>query len=140
MQFLSCFVDKPEKTTVGLAVVGGAFGEGIDLVSDRLIGVVVVGVGLPQICFERDLIRSYFEKTSEKGYSYAYINPGINKVMKAVGRVIRSESDRGVALLIDDRYLSNTYIDLFRNEWPQYKVVTSLKDVKEEVANFWNRK
>ena len=60
--------------------------------------------------------------------------------MQAVGRVIRSESDRGVALLIDDRYLTKTYIDLFRNEWPQYKVVTSLKDVKEEVANFWNRK
>lgn len=140
MQFLSCFVDKPKNTTVGLAVVGGAFGEGIDLVSDRLIGVAVIGVGLPQICFERDLIRSYFEKTSGNGYSYAYINPGINKVMQAVGRVIRSESDRGVALLIDDRYLTKTYIDLFRNEWPQYKVVTSLKDVKEEVANFWNKK
>ena len=139
-QFLSCFVDKPKKTTVGVAVVGGAFGEGIDLVAERLIGVVVIGVGLPQLCFERNLIRQYFDKKDGSGYSYAYINPGINKVMQAVGRVIRSESDRGVALLIDDRYLSKTYQDLFTNEWPNYKVVTSTKDVKEEVENFWNKK
>lgn len=139
-QFLSCFVDKPTKTTVGLAVVGGAFGEGIDLVSDRLIGVVVIGVGLPQICFERNLIRNYFDEKYKKGYSYAYLNPGINKVMQAVGRVIRSEKDRGVALLIDDRFLSKTYQDLFANEWSHYKVVTSTKDVKEEVDNFWKKK
>lgn len=137
-QFLQCFVDKPKKTTVGLAVVGGAFGEGIDLVAERLIGVVVVGVGLPQICFERDLIRTHFGK--DKGFKYAYLNPGINKVMQAVGRVIRSEKDRGVALLIDDRYLSSNYHDLFDNEWSNYKVVTSIKDVKEEVDNFWNKK
>ena len=139
-QFLSCFVDKPKKTTVGVAVVGGAFGEGIDLVADRLIGVVVIGVGLPQICFERNIIRKYFDEKDGSGYSYAYINPGINKVMQAVGRVIRSEKDRGVALLIDDRYLSKNYQDLFINEWPQYKVVTSIQDVKEEVENFWNKK
>lgn len=139
-QFLSCFVDKPKETTVGVAVVGGAFGEGIDLVADRLIGVIVIGVGLPQVCFERNLIRNYFDEQYGKGYSYAYINPGINKVMQAVGRVIRSEKDRGVALLIDDRYLSNTYQDLFANEWPHYKVVTSIQDVKEEVDNFWNKK
>ena len=102
-QFLSCFVDKPTKTTLGVAVVGGAFGEGIDLVAERLIGVVVVGVGLPQICFERNMIKAYFDKTLGKGYLYSYVNPGINKVMQAVGRVIRSEKDRGIALLIDDR-------------------------------------
>lgn len=139
-QFLSCFVDKPETSTIGLAVVGGAFGEGIDLVSERLIGVVVVGIGLPQICFERDLIRKHFEEKLGKGYSYSYKNPGINKVMQAVGRVIRSETDRGVALLIDDRYLSQSYSRLFENNWNHYKVVTSLQDVKEEVANFWKKK
>jgi len=139
-QFLSCFVDKPETTTVGLAVVGGAFGEGIDLVSERLIGVVVVGIGLPQICFERDLIRTYFEEKYGKGYSYSYKNPGVNKVMQAVGRVIRSETDRGVALLIDDRYLSSSYSNLFEKNWNHYKVVTSIEDVKEEVANFWKKK
>ena len=140
VQFLSCFVDKPQKTTVGLAVVGGAFGEGIDLVAERLIGVAVVGVGLPQLCFERNLIREYFDKQQGKGYLYSYINPGINKVMQAVGRVIRSEKDRGIALLIDDRYLSNTYSDLFSDKWSHYKVVTSKEDIKEEVDNFWNRK
>ena len=139
-QFLSCFVDKPKETTVGLAVVGGAFGEGIDLVAERLIGVVVVGVGLPQLCFERNLIRTYFDEKYQKGYSYAYLNPGINKVMQAVGRVIRSEKDRGVALLIDDRYLSKTYQDLFMDKWSHYKVVTSTKDVKDEVENFWKKK
>ena len=135
--FLSLFVEKPTQTTVGVAIVGGAFGEGIDLVSERLIGVAVVGVGLPQICFERDRIREYFDKTEKKGYEYSYINPGMNKVMQAVGRVIRSETDKGVALLIDDRYLSATYRDLFKNEWNNYKVVTSPEDVKEQVDKFW---
>lgn len=139
-QFLSCFKDKPDKTMVGVAVVGGAFGEGIDLVAERLIGVVVVGVGLPQLCFERDLIKQYFDKVDHLGYEYAYINPGMNKVMQAVGRVIRSESDRGVALLIDDRYLSNEYQSLFKDSWSHYKVVTSTQDVKLEIDNFWKRK
>ena len=139
-QFLSCFVDKPKKTTIGLAVVGGAFGEGIDLVAERLIGVAVIGVGLPQLCFERNLIRSYFDEQCGMGYLYSYVNPGINKVMQAVGRVIRSEKDRGVALLIDDRYLSKTYNDLFSEQWPQYKVATSIEDVKVEVENFWKKK
>lgn len=139
-QFLSCFKDKPDKTIVGVAVVGGAFGEGIDLVAERLIGVVVVGVGLPQMCFERDLIKDYFNKDQKPGFEYAYVNPGMNKVMQAVGRVIRSESDRGVALLIDDRYLSSEYQSLFKDNWSHYKVVTSIKDVKLEIDNFWNRK
>ncbi|MCQ2792894.1 MAG: ATP-dependent DNA helicase [Bacilli bacterium] len=136
--FLSLFTDKPKVTTVGLAVVGGAFGEGIDLVSDRLIGVVVVGVGLPQICFEKEKIREFFDKENNKGYNYSYINPGMNKVMQAVGRVIRSESDRGVALLIDERYMNSTYRDLFKNEWNDYIVVTCPEDVNRTVKKFWN--
>lgn len=139
-QFLSVFTDKPTKTLLGVAVVGGAFGEGIDLTSERLIGVIVVGVGLPQLCFERDLIRNHFDKDEKKGYDYAYVSPGINKVLQAVGRVIRSENDRGVALLIDDRYLTRTYIDLFANEWSNYRVVTSKEDITKEVENFWNKK
>ena len=139
-QFLTCFVDKPSKTTIGLAVVGGAFGEGIDLVGERIIGVCVVGVGLPQLCYERDLIRDYFNIVENNGYDYAYVAPGMNKVMQAVGRVIRSESDRGVALLIDDRYLTETYHDLFKNIYSNYEVVTSKKDVKNQVENFWEIK
>lgn len=135
--FLSCFSKKPKESTVGLAVVGGAFSEGIDLVADRLIGVVIVGVGLPQICFERELIKDYFDKNGESGFNYAYLYPGMNKVMQAVGRVIRSETDKGIALLIDERFLSNQYRDLFKSEWNNYEVVTSIDDLKYEIENFW---
>ena len=138
--FLSCFVEKPTKTMLGVAVLGGAFSEGIDLVGERVIGVAIVGVGIPQICFERDLIRNYFEKTAKKGYEYAYVSPGINKVMQALGRVIRSETDRGVALLIDDRYLTDAYHDLFKTTYSHYEVVTSKEDIKELVENFWSNK
>ena len=138
--FLSCFVEKPSKTTIGLVVVGGAFGEGVDLASERLIGVVVIGVGLPQLCFERDKIRQHFDEIGKSDYVYSYVNPGINKVMQAVGRVIRSEKDRGVALLIDDRYLSKTYNELFEDKWSNYDVVTSVNEIDEEVKAFWNKK
>lgn len=138
--FLACFKEHPEKTTVGVAVVGGAFGEGIDLVSERLIGVAVVGVGLPQICFERNLIRDYFDgEGKEDGYRYSYLYPGMNKVMQAVGRLIRSEDDRGAALLVDDRYLSDEYRLLFADKWRDYQVVTSIDDVKEEISAFWKK-
>ena len=134
---LDAFEEHPTRTKVGLAVVGGAFGEGIDLVSERLIGVVVVGTGIPQICYERNLIRDYYDKENGLGYLFAYLYPGMNKVMQAVGRVIRGENDRGVALLIDDRYLTKPYRDLFRSEWNGYTVVTSKKDVQQECENFW---
>ena len=138
--FLSCFVEKPEKTMLGVAVLGGAFSEGIDLVGERIIGVAIVGVGIPQICFERDLIRNYFDKTEKKGYEYAYVSPGINKVMQALGRVIRSETDRGVALLIDDRYMTKPYQVIFKGMYSNYEVVTSIEDIKEQVENFWSNK
>ena len=99
-----------------------------------------MGVGIPQICFERDLIKDYYAKTKKKGYEYAYLSPGINKVMQALGRVIRSEKDRGVALLIDDRYLTEDYHDLFKNTYSHYEVVTSKEDIKEQVENFWSNK
>lgn len=136
--FLSYFTESPIKTTLGFAVLGGAFSEGIDLVADRLIGVVIVGVGLPQISFERDLIKDYFDKKDEKsGFEYAYVNPGMNHVMQATGRVIRSEDDKGIALLIDDRFLNKRYRDLFKHEWSNYDVVTSNEDIKELLSSFW---
>lgn len=137
-QFLSNFIDKPLKTAVGLCIVGGTFGEGIDLVSERLIGVVVVGVGIPQICFERDLIKDYYNSIEESGYNFAYTYPGMNRIMQAVGRVIRSENDRGVALLIDDRYLHSNYRELFKSEWSDYEVVTSTSDIEQVLKNFWD--
>lgn len=137
--FLAKFTDKPDKTTVGLAIVGGSFSEGIDLVDERLIGVVVVGVGLPQICYERDLIKNYYEKKSSKGFEYSYLNPGMNKVMQAVGRVIRSEKDRGAVLLIDERFMSTRYRELFKREWSNYKVVISEEDIKNNLDEFWKK-
>lgn len=137
--FLAKFVDKPDRTTIGLAIVGGSFSEGIDLVDERLIGVVVVGVGLPQICYERDLIRNYYDTKSNKGFEYSYLNPGMNKVMQAVGRVIRSESDRGAVLLIDERFMSTRYRELFKREWANYEVVISEEDIRKNLDEFWKK-
>ncbi|MDR6552509.1 ATP-dependent DNA helicase [Paenibacillus qinlingensis] len=121
--FLSAFQPGAEQTLVGFAVMGGIFSEGIDLVGDRLTGVVVVGVGLPQLGPERNLIKDYMERTGKNGYDYAYVYPGMNKVQQAGGRLIRSETDHGVLLLIDDRYLQSRYQRLLPEEWRDYKVL-----------------
>jgi DNA excision repair protein ERCC-2 len=136
--FLSRFLSDPPLTTVGLLVIGGSFAEGVDLADGRLTGVAVVGIGLPQLSHERDLIRDYFDKINGKGYDYAYMNPGMNKVMQAVGRLIRSERDKGAALLVDDRYLQGDYRDLFARTWPGYTVATCPEDVTSSLENFYN--
>jgi DNA excision repair protein ERCC-2 len=138
--FLSRFLSKPEKTTIGLLIIGGSFSEGVDLPDDRLIGVAVVGIGLPQLSHERDLLRDYYAKKNGMGYDYAYRNPGMNKVMQAVGRLIRSETDRGAALLIDDRYAQNEYRDLFTRLWTHYDIVTSPEDIRENLRAFYAEK
>jgi DNA excision repair protein ERCC-2 len=96
-----------------------------------------VGVGLPQISFERDLIRKFYDEKEISGFEYSYVNPGMNRVMQAVGRLIRSENDRGIALLLDERYLQDRYRHLFKTEWDDYEVVTSPEDVKNICADFW---
>jgi Rad3-related DNA helicase len=116
-EFLLQFDSLNEETLVGFAVLGGIFSEGIDLKGDRLNGVVVVGVGLPQICLERNILKEHFNSVGKNGYYYAYVFPGMNKVMQAGGRVIRSESDEGTLLLIDDRYKSTLYQSLLPEEW-----------------------
>lgn len=136
-QFLSLFVDNPDHTVVGVAVVGGAFGEGIDLVSNRLIGTIIIGVGMPQISYQRDLIKDYFDSKNNDGFAYSYVDPGMNRVMQAVGRVIRTETDKGFALLIDNRYLTKEYRSLFKNEWSHYDVVTSKEDIIDLLNKFW---
>jgi DNA excision repair protein ERCC-2 len=135
--FLENFKENPEKTTLGLLVVGGAFGEGIDLVSDRLIGAVVIGIGMPKINFKSDQISAYYKTQEKPGYDYAYIYPGMNKIMQAVGRVIRSEHDRGSVLLIDERYMHRQYQNLFRNEWKHYEVVFSPEEVSKKLEIFY---
>lgn len=139
-EFLANFPLSPNKTNIGLLVLGGAFSEGIDMYSDRLIGVALVGIGLPQIGFENNLIREYHQKKSGNGYEYAYMDPGMNKVMQAVGRLIRSESDVGAALLIDDRYMIEEYRSLFSRLWEEYEVVTNPGEVGEALSLFYGPK
>ncbi|MEH6996300.1 helicase C-terminal domain-containing protein, partial [Neobacillus drentensis] len=104
-EFLKKFKPNQPETLIGFAVLGGVFSEGVDLKGDRLNGVVVVGVGLPQLCYERNLIKDHFNKKERKGYDYAYVFPGMNKVLQAGGRLIRSEEDHGTIVLVDDRFL-----------------------------------
>ncbi|MBH5319800.1 ATP-dependent DNA helicase [Paenibacillus sp. GSMTC-2017] len=115
--FLAAFKPDNKQTLIGFAVMGGVFSEGVDLPGDRLIGVIVVGVGLPQLGMERNTLRDYYQKQGSNGFDYAYVIPGMNKVLQAGGRLIRSENDRGTLLLIDDRYLQATYRRLLPAEW-----------------------
>ena len=134
--FLQHFRQDNPKTLVGFAVMGGIFGEGIDLVGRRLSGAVVVGVGLPGICLERELIREYFAATIKAGFEYAYQYPGINRVLQAAGRVIRSETDRGVVLLIDQRYATFRYRSLLHKQWATIRVQNH-RQLAEELERFW---
>jgi DNA excision repair protein ERCC-2 len=134
--FLAAFAVEHGDRLVGFAVMGGVFGEGIDLVGERLIGAVIVGVGLPQLCTERDLIRDYFQKENSAGFDYAYTFPGMNRVLQAVGRVIRSEKDRGVVLLIDARFSELRYRKLFPPWW-KYARVRHAATLQSAVGEFW---
>lgn len=136
--FLAAFADPAGRTLVGFAVMGGVFGEGIDLVGDHLIGVIVVGVGLPQLGVERDRVRDYFQERTGAGFDYAYTFPGWNRVLQAIGRVIRSETDRGVALLIDTRFAEFRYRRLFPRGW-QTAQVRSVDEIRAAVGGFWRR-
>ncbi|WP_318036168.1 helicase C-terminal domain-containing protein [Halobacillus amylolyticus] len=108
---------------MGFAVLGGVFSEGVDLRGNRLNGVAVIGIGLAPRNFERELIKSYFSNRGRNGYDYAYVFPGMNKVLQAGGRLIRSEHDYGVIQLIDDRFLSRKYVNLLPEEWKDYKII-----------------
>lgn len=113
--FLARF--SPGEQVAGLAVLGGIFAEGIDLPGDRLVGVTVIGVGLPRLSLERDILQAYFEETRQQGFDYAYRYPGMQRVLQAVGRLIRTETDQGHALLIDHRFLQRRYFELFPTWW-----------------------
>lgn len=137
-QFLSAFSTDHQQTLVGLAVMGGVFGEGIDLVGEKLIGAVVVGVGLPQLCAERDLIRDYFQQKLGFGFEYAYTYPGLNRVLQATGRVIRSESDKGVVVLIDTRFGQVRYREMLPSWWRPQTVRTNM-ELFQALGGFWER-
>jgi len=136
--FLARFSASNQETLVGLAVMGGIFGEGIDLVGERLIGVVVVGVGVPQLGLERDLIKEYFDQQTGSGFAFAYQYPGFNRVLQATGRVIRAETDRGIIVLIDDRFTHARYRHLFPSHWRGYQVAPSADEMKDKLARFWS--
>lgn len=127
------------ESLVALCVMGGIFGEGIDLKEERLIGVLVIGTGLPMVCTEQDILRGYFEQKGKPGFAYAYLYPGMNKVMQAAGRVIRTMEDEGVIALLDDRFLQADHRALFPKEWSDWQR-TSLDQVGEQVAAFWKKR
>jgi DNA excision repair protein ERCC-2 len=135
--FLARFSSNNRETLIGFAVMGGIFGEGIDLVGERLIGVVVVGVGVPQVCLENDLIKEYFDHQNVSGFAYAYQYPGFNRVLQATGRVIRTETDRGVIVLIDERFIHARYRHLFPSHWRSFQVIQSVSEIKEKLSHFW---
>lgn len=137
--FLAGFASDNQETLVGFAVMGGIFGEGIDLVGERLVGAVVVGVGLPQICLERNLIRAYFDAQEIDGFNYSYTYPGMNRVLQAAGRVIRSAEDRGVVLLIDQRFGQSRYQRLFPPGWQAAQQTRSSAQVGQVVETFWKQ-
>lgn len=134
--FLSHFQDANHQTAIGLCVLGGIFGEGIDLTDSQLIGAVIIGTGLPMVCTENELFREFYDLQEKNGFTYAYQYPGMNKVLQAAGRVIRTDTDRGAILLLDERFLQNSYQQLFPREWfPHYIVNLSSMDV--ELKKFW---
>jgi len=135
-QFLNRFSGESERTLVGFVVMGGVFGEGIDLEGERLSGAAVVGVGLPAISMERELIRDYFSHHQGLGFEYAYIFPGMNRVLQAVGRVIRSEYDRGAVLLIGERFTYAPYKNILPEEWDPGRVKHP-QAIEEVLTDFW---
>lgn len=126
-----------EKILLGFCVMGGIFSEGIDLKNDSLIGAIIVGTGLPQVCNEREILKKYFDGWGENGFDYAYRYPGMNKVLQAAGRVIRTVDDVGIVVLLDERFLHSSYQRLFPREWKNYEVVTTTQ-IAARVEKFWN--
>ena len=134
--FLAQFEQPHPDGLVGFCVMGGIFGEGIDLKNDRLIGAVVVGTGLPQVCNEREILKQFYDRRGEDGFFYAYLCPGMNKVLQSAGRVIRTEEDSGVILLLDERFASTRYRRMFPAEWAQPALCT-LENVRRKTEAFW---
>ena len=134
--FLKEFEKERNHSLVGFCVMGGIFSEGIDLTEDRLIGALIIGTGLPQVCREREIVKEYFDKKGMDGFAYAYQYPGMNKVLQAAGRVIRTESDRGMILLMDDRFATISYQRLFPREWEQH-AYCQVDSLEGQLQEFW---
>ncbi len=135
-EFLLRFEDISSKTQVAFCVLGGIFSEGIDLKEERLIGTIIVGTGLPQICVEREILKVYFDEKTQGGFDYAYCFPGMNKVLQAAGRVIRTKQDKGVILLLDNRFMESRYQKLFPREWSDIQGIT-IQKIADVTKKFW---
>ena len=136
-EFLEAFQENTMGTLIGFCVMGGIFSEGIDLAGERLIGAVIVGTGLPQVGCEREILKNYYDEKAKNGFAYAYRYPGMNKVLQAAGRVVRTKEDRGVVLLLDERFLQREYLELFPQEWQGYERCT-IKNAGQKIKAFWN--
>lgn len=136
-EFLEEFEKERSHSLAAFCVMGGVFSEGIDLKEERLIGVIVVGTGLPMVCVEQEVLKGYFDETEEKGFDFSYQYPGMNKVLQAAGRVIRTPADRGVILLLDDRFLRRDHLELFPREWEHFQVVNR-GNAARCLEDFWN--
>ena len=138
--FLARFAPDPAQTLLGFGVLGGIFGEGVDLVGSRLIGCAIVGVGLPQVNPRQEMLRRYYDAQAGCGFDYAYRYPGMNKVLQAAGRVIRTPEDKGVVLLLDDRFALQEYARLFPPHWQHLQMVHSQQALPAVLHDFWSQK
>ena len=136
--FLRAFEMGREKSLIGFGVLGGIFSEGIDLTNEKLIGTLIIGTGLPQVCNKREILKSYFDQKGLYGFDYAYRYPGMNKVLQAAGRVIRTEDDRGVILLLDERFQREKGKEIFPKEWADCERCR-LDIVEEKIRLFWEK-
>ena len=134
-EFLREF-EQDQESLVAFCIMGGIFSEGIDLLGEKLIGAILVGTGLPQLGNEREILRSFYSENGENGFDYAYRYPGMNKVLQAAGRVIRTREDHGVILLLDERFRQREYSNLFPVEWNDRKTCT-LSNVEAQLQKFW---
>ena len=137
--FLARFVPHPASTLLGFAVMGGIFGEGVDLAGDRLIGCAIVGVGLPQVNPRQEMLRRYYEAQAGCGFDYAYRYPCMNKVLQAAGRVVRTPQDRGVVLLLDDRFAQTDTARLFPSHWQHIRYLPDTAALTAALDAFWNK-
>lgn len=137
--FLESFEEEREGSLIGFCVMGGIFSEGIDLKEETLIGAFIVGTGLPQVCNDREILKQYFDSHGMDGFSYAYLYPGMNKVLQAAGRVIRTEDDKGVIMLLDERFMQRQYQEIFPREWDDMEVC-SRKEIGRKIEGFWTDK
>ena len=136
-EMMNLFKEETEHTQVFLFVMGGIFGESIDLIGEQLSGVIIVGVGLPALSPFNNVLRSHYDMTFSNGFDFAYTYPGLNKVIQAVGRVIRTETDRGCAILFDDRFTTRKYLRLYPKVWNHLEVCNKVDDLNNMIKDFW---